>query len=86
MEIADQGTLKGSYDKRVNIIPNEATSFNIPITVKPKNIGKTVLQVLFDKDKYDYTLTLKAVLESVEPEKRFFNLDLTKTGKMELKK
>jgi LEA14-like dessication related protein len=86
MDIADQGTLKGSYDKPVDIIPNETTFFNIPITIKPKNIGKTVLQVLFDKDKYDYTLTLKAVLESVEPEKKIFNLNLIKTGKMELKK
>jgi LEA14-like dessication related protein len=86
MDIANQGTLKGNYNKPVDILPNEETFFNIPITIKPKNIGKTMLQVFFDKDKYDYTLTLKAVLESVEPEKKFFNLDLTKNGKMELKK
>jgi LEA14-like dessication related protein len=86
MDIPNQGALNGKYSNTVNITPNEATFINVPITIKPEHLGKTVLQILFDKDKYDYTLKLSAVLESIEPEKRFFNLDLVKSGKMELKK
>lgn len=86
MNILKQGNLKGSLKVPVDIIPNGTTFINIPLEINVNNIGKTVFQVLINKDSYDYTLTLNGILESTDPLNESFNIDITKMGKMELKK
>jgi LEA14-like dessication related protein len=86
MKILDHGDLKGKFGKAIKIKPKAATYVSIPIEINVKNIGKTFFQVLMNKDKYDYVLTLNGILESTDPFKESFLIDLTKNGKMELKK
>jgi hypothetical protein len=50
------------------------------------NMGKTVFQVMMNKDKYHYTLSLHALFRSIDPFSRSFDMDLEKSGNMELKK
>jgi len=86
MNISEQGNLKGNYKEPVYIKPNETTYITLPIKINVNNIGKTVFQIIVNKDNYDYTLTLKAILESTDPFKESFNIDIAKSGKMELRK
>lgn len=86
MKIIEQGNLKGKYIEPITINPNETTLINLPIEINPDNLGKTVFQVIFNKDNYDYILTLNAILESSDPIKESFHLAITKNGKMELRK
>lgn len=86
MKILDQGNLTGNYNQTINIKPNGATFVNLPLEINVDNIGRTIFDILMNKDNYDYTLTLNAFLESTDPIKESFHIDLTKTGKMELKK
>ena len=86
MNILKQGKLKGSLRIPIDIKPNGTTFINIPVEINVNNIGKTIFQVLINKDSYDYTLTLNAILESTDPMKESFHVDLIKNGKMELKK
>src|ERR1035437_2449476 len=86
MKILKQGELKGNYGETINIKPNGATFINLPIEINIHNIGKTIWEILVKKDNYDYELTLNALLESTDPLKESFHLDLTKSGKIELKK
>ncbi len=86
ISILKQGNLKGSIKEPINIKPNGSTFINLPIDISLKNIGKTVFDVIINKDKYNYTLTLNAILESSYPFKESFHIDLTKNGQMELKK
>ncbi len=50
----------------------------------PLHFIKTLFNVLINKDLYDYTLKLKATLESSSPIKDTFTIDIFKIGKMEL--
>lgn len=86
MDIIKQGNLKGKHKKNINIKPNGTTIINLPIEISPKNIARTFFDVIINKDSYDYTLTLNAILESTDPVKESFPIDLIKTGKMELRK
>lgn len=86
MSIIERGNLKGNLKNPINIKPNGSTFINLPIDISLKNIGKTVFDVIINKDKYNYTLTLNAILESSYPFKESFHIDLTKNGQMELKK
>jgi len=86
MNIQKQGKMKGSFAEPVNIKPRDTTFINIPIEINPKNLGKTIFDIIFNKDNYDYTLTLKATLESPDPLKEYFHINISKTGKMELRK
>lgn len=86
MKILKQGELKGNYKEKINIKPNGATFINLPIEINVHNIGKTIWEILVKKDNYDYELTLNALLESTDPIKESFHLDLIRTGKVELKK
>lgn len=86
MKISDQGDLKGKYPQSFTIKPRATTYLSIPIEINVDNIGKTAFQVLMNKDKYNYILKLRAVLKSVDPIARSFDLDLEKSGRMELKK
>jgi LEA14-like dessication related protein len=86
MRITDHGNLKGRYSRLITIAPNATTYIYVPIEINVKNMGKTAFQVLMNKDQYDYTLTLHAILKSIQPFNRSFLIDLEKSGKMELKK
>jgi len=86
MKILNQGNLKGNYSDAINIKPNGTTFINLPLEINVKNIGKTIFEVLINKDNYDYILTLNAILESSNPLKESFHIDLTKNGKMDIKK
>ncbi|MGZ4034516.1 MAG: hypothetical protein ACXVPU_01235 [Bacteroidia bacterium] len=86
MNVSGQGNLKGEYTEPIEIKPKGITFINVPIEINTKNVGKTIFQVLINKDQYNYTLAINAVIESTEPEKKVFYLDLTKAGEMELKK
>jgi LEA14-like dessication related protein len=86
MKIINQGNLKGRYMKPIDIKPNGTTFISMPIEMNPKNLGKTMFQIAINRDEYNYTLTLNAILESSDSLKRSFRIDLTKSGKMELKK
>ena len=86
LNILKQGNLKGEYKGAINIKPKETTTISLPIKINVDNIGKTVFVIIMNKDNYDFTLTLKATLESSGPIKESFNIDITKSGKMELRK
>jgi LEA14-like dessication related protein len=86
MEILKHGSLKGTNTEQIEIKPNGTTITNLPIEINPQNIVRTFFDVLTNKDVYDYTLTLNALIESTDPLKSSFSIDLIKKGKMELKK
>lgn len=86
MNILKQGNLKGNYNEPFEIKPKATTFINLPIEINPTNLGKTIFEIIINKDTYDYTLSMNAILESSNGFKESFNIDLTKNGKMELKK
>jgi LEA14-like dessication related protein len=86
MNVLDQGTINGSYKKEISILPGTTTYIEVPIEIDPKNITKTLFDILMNRDLYDYTLTLNALLESAGLSEETFHINLVKTGKMELKK
>jgi len=86
MNIIKQGTLQGNYTDSINIKPKETTFISIPIQITPKNLGKTIFEIIINKDNYDYTINLKAILEMTNPFKESFHIELSKDGQMELRK
>jgi len=86
MNILKEGNLKGTYKEPITIKPKGITFISIPIEINVNNIGKTIFEVIINKDNYDYALTLNAILNSTYPFKESFYIDLTQNGKMELKK
>jgi len=86
MNIINQGSLKGNYTDSINIKPKETTLINLPIQITPVNLGKTIFQVIINKDNYDYTINLSAILEMTNPFKESFHIELSKDGQMELRK
>lgn len=85
MQILNQGYVKGKYCIPVNIKPNQTTYINLPVEINVNRIGKTIFQIVTNKDTYDYTLKMNAVLSSSDPFKKSFLIDIAKTGKMELR-
>lgn len=86
MKILKHGEVKGSFKKAILIKPKGVTFVELPLEINITNMGKIISDVLTDKDNYDYTLTMNAFIESANPLKETFHVDLTKSGKMELKK
>jgi LEA14-like dessication related protein len=86
MMIHGQGDLRGKYNSLITIAPDATTFISIPIGINVSNLGKTALQVLMNRDNYDYTLKLHAVLEATQLFNRSFLVELEKSGKMELMK
>ena len=84
--ILNQGNLTGNLKEEISIKPKGSTFIYIPIEIKPNHVVKTLFQVLVNNDNYDYSLVLKAKLESTDPITESFLIDLKKSGKMELKK
>ncbi|HWY10160.1 MAG TPA: LEA type 2 family protein [Bacteroidia bacterium] len=86
IKILKQGDAKGNYRKVIHIKPNGATIIILPIKININRMGKIIWDVLRDKDKYDYKLSMNAIVESTSLIKESFHIDLTKSGKMELRK
>jgi len=86
MKVLKQGELTGNYSEPIRIKPNETTYINLPIEIHANSLIKTAFEVLINKDNYNYTLTLNAILESTDSTKKYFHIHLIKNGKMELKK
>jgi LEA14-like dessication related protein len=86
LNVLKQGNMKGALDKKINIKAKGTTFIYLPITITPKHVARTIFDVLINKDNYEYTLSLKASLESTDPVDQLFDIDLTKSGKMELRK
>lgn len=86
MTILKQGNLAGRYKEPIYIKPNGTSYIHFPLEININNIGRTIFDVLINKDNYDYELTLNAILESPDPSKESFHIDLVKSGTMELKK
>ncbi len=86
MRILNQGNLKGNYYKSIIITPNGTSFIDLPLEINVNSIGKTLFQILINKDRYNYVLTLNAVMESTNPVKEIFHVNFTQKGKVELKK
>lgn len=86
MDVIKQGNVKGRHQEQIDIKPHGTTIIELPMEISPKHIARTLFDVIVDKDSYDYTLTLNAILEATDPLKDSFPIDLIKKGKMELKK
>lgn len=84
ISIAKQGRLKGTHKETITIKPKGTTYINLPLEINLKNIGRTFFKTIFHKNNYDYTLTLDANLESINPVKKSFHVTITKNGKMKL--
>ncbi len=86
MMVPDHGDIKGVYQHEISIKPKSETIVTLPIEITMKNAGKIIMDVITNHDYYNYTLTLNADLVSIDPVKESFHIDLTKSGKMKLKK
>ncbi len=86
IDIPKVGNLKGNYKQTLQIKPHGSSYVTLEVKMEIKNMLKTGLQILFNKDNYAYVLNLKATLESVYPYQESFQVDLVKAGNMELKK
>lgn len=86
MNILKRGNIEGNFKKSIDIKPNGKTIIVVPIEIIIKHFGKIIYEVIFNKDQYDYSLTIDALIESTVPFKQSFQINLTKNGTMELKK
>ncbi|MBC7694625.1 MAG: LEA type 2 family protein [Burkholderiales bacterium] len=86
MNIIDHGTVNGNHKGTVNIKPHSEVDIHIPIEIKIKDIGKIIVDVLRDKDKYKYELKMNAVLGTTNLKLDPFKVNLSTNGIMELKK
>ena len=56
------------------------------IEIQTEHLGKTLIDILKNEDKYNYELKMNLILRTTETEDKSFNIDLIKSGKMELRK
>lgn len=84
INILNRGSLKGKHIESICIKPNGTSIIKLPIVININNIGKTIFEVIMNKDNYDYTLNLDAFLKSSPPMKESFLIDISYSGKMEL--
>ena len=86
MKVLEQGELEGNFKETVTIKPYATSYVYLPVEITLKNAGRTMWDILMNKDNYEYNIHLNAVMESTDPIEKLIHLDLVKTGKMELKK
>jgi LEA14-like dessication related protein len=86
MNILKAGNLEGNFSEPTTIKPKGITFVDIPIEINVINMGKTIFDVIINRDTYAYTLTLDATLETAGTLKRSVRIALSKNGNMELKK
>jgi LEA14-like dessication related protein len=86
MMVSEKGNIKGIYPGVINIKPNGETFVSLPIEIDVNKAGKILMDVIKHETQYNYTLTLSAIIESTNPVKESFHIDITKTGRMDLRK
>jgi hypothetical protein len=84
MTIIKQGELKGKINETLYIKPNETSFVNFPIEISIKSIEKTIFDIIMNNDKYNYSLTLNAFIETTQPYEQSFKIDVSGDGNMEL--
>ena len=85
LNILKAGNLEGNFSEPTTIKPRGITFVDIPIAINVINMGKTIFEVIINRDTYTYTLILNATLETAGKLKRSVNIALSKNGNMELK-
>ncbi len=86
LSILNHGIVTGKYPEPIKIKAESESIINLPIEIQWEHIGKTFMDILRDKDKYDYILFLDAEIISPNPKQKPIILNLSNYGKMELKK
>lgn len=86
MQIYRAGNLKGKYISPILLKPNSVTYVSLPISIVPSNFGKTIFQLLMNKDKYYYKLHLNGIMKASGPIQDTFSINVVKNGQLELKK
>lgn len=86
MNVLKEGNLEGNFSEPTTIKPKGITFVDIPIEINVINMGKTIFEVIMNRDTYTYTLTLDATLETAGTLKRSVHIALSKNGSMALKK
>jgi LEA14-like dessication related protein len=86
MNILKQGNLKGKSPEEIIVKPKETSIVILPIKININNVGKTLFEVIMNKDNYNYTLNLNALLEVSNPLKESYNININHDGIMELVK
>lgn len=74
----------GSYNQTVTVGGGEVTQIKLPAKIEVDKPMATLLKVLLDKDKTDFTLTISALLTTGEAEK--IPIELTVAGMTEIVK
>lgn len=86
MNIINHGIVKGKLTEPIRIHPNGTSFISLPIEINVNNLGRTILEVMWNKDNYDYTLNIIANLGSYHQSQGTYNINISNSGKMELKK
>jgi len=86
MIIVKQGHLEGSLGGPINIAPKSTSFVYLPIEIGMENLGITVYKVIMNKDKFNYTLHINALLQVTNPMQESFHINITREGVMELLK
>jgi LEA14-like dessication related protein len=86
MIIFDQAELNGELINPVVVEPYETTFITMPIDIDVDHLGKTLVDILLNRDNCDYALTLNGLLEAEQPTRITFEVEVKTKGRMELKK
>lgn len=86
MHIINHGIVKGKHTESIRINPSGTSIISLPIEINLDNLGKTIIEVMRNKDNYDYTLSIIANLGSYHQSQVTYNINISNSGKMELKK
>lgn len=86
IKILDHGLVKGNNTEPILIKPNGISYFSLPIEIKQDKLLKTGFDMLKNKGKISYTLSLNANIKSGDLSQKYCHTHISQTGKMELKK
>lgn len=89
LKVENSLSSEGTIDKKVNIRPQSTVTVEIPIEIKVERPLKTVLAILTDNDRMNYTLHLQAMMieNMVDKVKQDpIPVEINASGKLELKK
>lgn len=89
LNIENELSSEGVISKKVTIKPKSTETIEIPVEIKVEHPIKTVLDILTDNDKMNYTLNLQAMLieNMVDKVKQDpIPIEIHASGKLELKK
>lgn len=86
LEIPGQGSADGDRLEPLTILPRAEIFITLPIIIDFEHLGKTIMDVAQDDDSYNYILTCNAEILTPNPNQKPIFIELTKHGRMELKK